>query len=63
MAQFSVTGATGVIQFQGSDRHHGIIAIVAARSKCNSSDRTLVCYYSYFQVNSCKLSNFTLNHL
>ncbi|MBN3963078.1 hypothetical protein [Nostoc sp. NMS8] len=45
MAQFSVTGATGVIQFQGSDRrHHGAIAIVAVRFKCNSSDRTLVCY-------------------
>ncbi|MEH2051940.1 hypothetical protein [Nostoc sp.] len=45
MAQFSVTGATGVIQFLRSDRrHHGTIAIVAVRSKCNFSDRTLVCY-------------------
>ncbi|MEH2323704.1 MAG: bifunctional serine/threonine-protein kinase/ABC transporter substrate-binding protein [Nostoc sp.] len=52
MPKFSVTGgATGVIQFQGSDRHNGTIAIVAVRPKCNSSgfvftpsDRTLVCY-------------------
>ncbi|MHC5598589.1 MAG: hypothetical protein ACYTXC_22060 [Nostoc sp.] len=51
MPQFSVTGATGVIQFQGSDRRNGTIAMIAVRPKCNSSgfvfipsDRPLVCY-------------------
>lgn len=51
MAKFSVTGATGVIQFQGSDRHNGKIAIVTVYPNCNSSgfvitvsDRPLVCY-------------------
>ncbi|MCC5629105.1 bifunctional serine/threonine-protein kinase/ABC transporter substrate-binding protein [Nostoc sphaeroides CHAB 2801] len=51
MPKFSVKGATGDIQFQGSDRYNGTIAIVAVRPKCNSSgfvfvasDRPLVCY-------------------
>ncbi|MEH2002374.1 MAG: bifunctional serine/threonine-protein kinase/ABC transporter substrate-binding protein [Nostoc sp.] len=51
MAQFSVTGATGVIQFQGSDRHNGTITMVGVRPNCNfsgfvftPSDRPLVCY-------------------
>jgi eukaryotic-like serine/threonine-protein kinase len=47
---FSVTGATGVIQFQGGDRHNGTIVIIRVRRNCNSSgfvfipsDRPLVC--------------------
>ncbi|MBX9256156.1 ABC transporter substrate-binding protein [Desmonostoc muscorum CCALA 125] len=51
MPQFSVTGATGVIQFQGSDRGNGTITMVTVRPKCNSSgfvfvpsDRPVVCY-------------------
>ncbi len=50
MPQFSVTGATGVMQFQGSDRRDGKIAIVRMRRDCDNkgfvftvSDRPLVC--------------------
>jgi eukaryotic-like serine/threonine-protein kinase len=50
MPKFSVTGATGVIQFQGGDRRNGKITIVTVRHNCNSSsfvfipsDRPLVC--------------------
>ncbi|AFY34697.1 bifunctional serine/threonine-protein kinase/ABC transporter substrate-binding protein [Calothrix sp. PCC 7507] len=50
MAQFLVTGATGVIQFQGSDRRDGKITMVTVRRDCNFnsfvftvSDRPLVC--------------------
>jgi ABC-type branched-subunit amino acid transport system substrate-binding protein len=50
MAQFSVTGATGVMQFQGSDRRDGKITMVTVRRNCNNSgfvftvsDRPLVC--------------------
>ncbi|MCW5315482.1 ABC transporter substrate-binding protein [Nostoc sp. KVJ3] len=51
MPQFSVPGATGVIQFQGNDRYNGKITMVTVRRNCNSSgfvltesDRPLVCY-------------------
>lgn len=51
MPQFSVTGATGVIQFQGNDRYNGKITMVTVRRDCNSSgfvltesDHPLVCY-------------------
>ncbi|MEH1925979.1 MAG: hypothetical protein V7K83_00375 [Nostoc sp.] len=51
MPQFSVTGATGVIQFQGSDRHNGKMTIVTLHPNCHSkgfmltvSERVLVCY-------------------
>ncbi len=37
MPQFSVEGATGVIQFQGSDRRNGTITIVTVCRNCNSS--------------------------
>ncbi|MCC5624558.1 bifunctional serine/threonine-protein kinase/ABC transporter substrate-binding protein [Nostoc sp. CHAB 5715] len=36
--QFSVTGATGVIQFQRGDRHNGKITMVTVRRNCNSND-------------------------
>lgn len=50
MAEFSVTGATGVMQFQGSDRRDSKITMVTIRRNCNHSgfvftvsDRPLVC--------------------
>ncbi|WYL94847.1 MAG: bifunctional serine/threonine-protein kinase/ABC transporter substrate-binding protein [Gloeotrichia echinulata IR180] len=36
-AQFSVTGATGVIRFEGSDRQNGTMTIVTVRRRCNST--------------------------
>ena len=36
--QFSVKGATGVIQFQGGDRHNGKITMVIVRRNCNSNN-------------------------
>ncbi|WP_219930044.1 hypothetical protein [Nostoc commune] len=35
---FSVKGATGVIQFQGSDRLNGKITMVTVRRNCNSNN-------------------------
>ncbi|MBD2250590.1 bifunctional serine/threonine-protein kinase/ABC transporter substrate-binding protein [Nostoc parmelioides] len=48
--QFSVTGATGVIQFEGSDRRNGKITMVRVQRNCDDnsfvvipSDRSLQC--------------------
>jgi eukaryotic-like serine/threonine-protein kinase len=50
LSHIQVTGATGVIRFQGSDRHSGKITIMTIQPNCNSSgfvfmpsDRPLKC--------------------
>ncbi|MBD2300814.1 bifunctional serine/threonine-protein kinase/ABC transporter substrate-binding protein [Nostoc sp. FACHB-190] len=39
---FAVTGATGIIQFEGSDRQNATVTILSIRRKCNSSDFVFV---------------------
>ncbi|QLE55789.1 bifunctional serine/threonine-protein kinase/ABC transporter substrate-binding protein [Nostoc sp. TCL26-01] len=53
-ANFSVTSATGVIQFMGGDRRNGTINIIAIRRNCHANDFVFI---AGDRPNKCQLAN------